>query len=221
MEPILTVIEARVIGALMEKEQSTPDYYPMTLNALVNACNQKNNRNPIVTYDEKLVAKTLEVLRAKNFIVRVTSSANRVPKYKHTLSTVYELSVQEEAVLCELLLRGPQTFGELKTRTERLYSVNSPEELETAINLLLSNPITPLIVKMPRQAGHKEQRYAHLLCGEPELLADEKTPRLEDATLAVMAENERIAELEAALEEIKRQISELRQEFSVFKQQFE
>lgn len=219
-ELVLSATEARVLGSLMEKELSTPDYYPMTLNALVNACNQKSNRNPIVNYDEKIVAKTLEDLRFKNLAIRIISSVNRVPKYKHALTSALDLTVQEQAVLCELMLRGPQTFGELKSRTERLYSVSSGDELQAALDLLMSRS-EPLIVKLPRQSGHKEQRFAQLLCGLPEIPTDDRPPKLEDATLAVIADNERIALLETALEQVQAEVEALRIEFAEFKRQFE
>src|SRR5687767_14451268 len=130
MQTILNEVEVRVLGALVEKQVTTPEYYPLTLNALVQACNQKNNRNPVVGFDEEMVSQALESLRGKNLVYVFYGSTSRVPKYKHMMEEVFVLSPQELAVMCVLMLRGPQTPGELRGRTERLYDFSSLEEVE-------------------------------------------------------------------------------------------
>src|SRR5438552_5725245 len=165
MPEILSAVEARVVGSLVEKQLTTPEYYPLTLNALVAACNQKNNREPVVSYDERTVTEALDALRDRNIVYVFYGSTSRVPKYKHMLPSVYELEPSEVAVIDVMLLRGPQTLGELRGRTERLYDVSGLGEVQETLDGLIQRD-EPLVVKLERQPGQKEARFAHLLSGE-------------------------------------------------------
>lgn len=214
-------VEVRVLGALIEKQVTTPEYYPLTLNALVHACNQTSNRDPVVAYDERTVAGALERLRAKKLARVVQTADGRVPKYRHVLNEVVELKAAELAVMCVLLLRGPQTVGELRGRTERLYSFSDLTYVEGTLQGLMERADGPLVVKLPRQAGRKESRYAHLLAGPVEVEEQPRSLRPEPAMAAVRAENERIAQLEGEVATLRRELDELRQQFSEFKKQFE
>jgi hypothetical protein len=222
-EKILDEIEVRVVASLLEKKMSTPDYYPMTLNALKNACNQSSNRDPVVSFDEKTVASAIERLREKGFARVVHATDSRVPKYKETLTEYFMLGNAESAVLCELMLRGAQTVGELKTRTNRMYVFIELTDVEEALTNLIEKPPRPLIVRLPRQPGQKEGRNAHLLAGEvnAEEIVPHHTPRVEAAMLEARAENERFAKLESEVETLKQELSNLKQQFEEFKKQFE
>ena len=206
----LNEAEVRVLGALMEKEVSTPEYYPLSLNALVNACNQKSNREPVVSYDEDTVESALAGLRQKGLAVRVSGHDMRVPKHAHRLSEVINLGRREAAVLCVLMLRGPQTPGELRGRTERLYQFDSLEAVDACLTRLMEWQPEPLIARLARQAGYKEPRYAHLLSGEPPAQpAAPAAPReTRDDALAQLQAT--VARLETDVEELKRQMAELR-----------
>src|SRR6476620_3195312 len=164
MPETLEPTEARILGALIEKQLTTPEYYPLTLNALINACNQKNNRDPVVSLDEKTVSDALERLRDRNLVYVFYGSTSRVPKYKHMLPSVYELDERETAVVAVLMLRGPQTLGELRERTGRLHEFAGLGEVQETLDTLTRRD-EPLVLKLERQAGQKEARYAHLLCG--------------------------------------------------------
>lgn len=217
---ILNPVEVRVLGSLIEKQVTTPEYYPLTLNALTNACNQISNRDPVVSFDEKTVVRAIESLREKQLAWMVTGSG-RVPKYEHRLAEALNLAEQEIAVLCVLMLRGPQTTGEIRGRTGRLYEFQELSEVELTLQALMSADPQPLVVKLPRQAGMKESRYAHLLAGEVQVEEHEAAPRLEPAALEVRAENERIARLEETVERLGQEFTELKQQFLDFKKQFE
>jgi uncharacterized protein YceH (UPF0502 family) len=219
LDQILTQVEVRVLGSLIEKEITTPEYYPLTLNALVNACNQISNRDPVVSFDERTVARALESLREKKLTWMVTG-IGRVPKYEHRFSEALKLAEQELAVLCVLMLRGPQTVGEIRGRTGRLYEFKELEEVDLTLQALMTAE-PPLAVKLPRQPGTKESRYAHLLAGEVQVEEREVAPRLEPATLEVRQENERIAKLEEELAHVRSELAELKQQFVDFKKQFE
>src|SRR4051812_3004950 len=193
--PPLTAAEVRVLGSLIEKQITTPDYYPLTLNALTNACNQLTNRDPVVAFDETTVVRALDGLRDKRLATLFAGAESRVAKYKHTLTDRLLLTPAEIAVLCVLMLRGPQTVGELRTRSERLFAFDTLPEVEETLNVLAARQSQPLVTKLPRQPGTKESRYAHLLAGPPEPASPTSTetgPRPEPATLVVRAENERI-----------------------------
>ncbi|HKR61168.1 MAG TPA: YceH family protein, partial [Pyrinomonadaceae bacterium] len=156
MSTILSDIEVRVLGSLVEKQITTPEYYPLTLNALTLACNQKNNRNPVSSYSESEVANALETLREKNLTYVFHGSTSRVPKYKHVMPEVMHLSPAETAVMCVLMLRGPQTAGELRGHGARLYEFSGLEEVDATLNGLVVHEPEPLVVRLPRQPGQKE-----------------------------------------------------------------
>lgn len=212
----LTEIEARVIGALIEKQLTTPEYYPLTLNALVAACNQKTNREPVVSYSEQTVQKSLDDLREKNLAYVFYGSTSRVPKYKHILDKVYELDAPQVAVLCVLMLRGAQTLGELRERTGRLYEFSGLGETSETLDSLVRRD-EPLVVKLERQPGQKEVRYAHLLSGEVDAAAYAK----ENLSSGKQAENERLENLERELGNLRGEFDSFRQTFEDFKRQFE
>lgn len=218
MPTILNDVEIRVLGSLVEKQLTTPEYYPLTLNALVAACNQKNNRNPVVAYDEQTVANALESLREKNLTYVFYGSTSRVPKYKHVLPEVMRLTPPQVAIMCVLMLRGSQTPGELRGNGSRLYEFSGLEEVEQTLNSLIANDTEPLVVRLPRQPGQKEVRFMHLLSGniDAEALAVEQpvvTPRVR--------ESDRINQLETEIASLKSDVEKLREQFGEFKKQFE
>jgi len=225
MDFILTPIEARVLGSLIEKQITTPDYYPLTLNALTNACNQKSNREPVMELDEKAVVRALDSLREKHLVWQVKTAGSRVSKYEQDMKKLFKFSPQEIAILCVLLLRGPQTLGELRTRAARMYEFKDLAETEETLqNLMERGEDDPFVVKLPRQVGRKESRYAHLFCGEPPSLEsgdeDEDFPP-EPARLEIIAENERIAALEQKVADLQAEVEELKHRFAEFAKQFE
>jgi uncharacterized protein len=201
VEHMLNEAEVRVLGSLIEKEITTPDYYPLSLNALTAACNQSSNRNPVTHFDEAIVAAAVDSLREKKLVHFVDRSEARVTKYRHVLYEAMNLSRPAIAVICVLMLRGPQTIGEIRTRTNRLYDFASPEQVEATVNSLMSGE-SPLVVRLPRQAGQKEVRYAHLLSGEVRLTDQEPEPELD-----------RIGKLEKEVEDLKKQFEEFRKQF--------
>lgn len=219
---LLNDIEVRVLGSLMEKQMTTPEYYPLTLNALLHACNQISNRDPVVSFDEKTIAQALESLREKNLAYVFYGADSRVPKYKHVMPEIFHLSRPETAVLCVLMLRGPQTIGELRGRTGRMYEFADLTEVESTVEKLAAREDEPLIKRLPRQAGKKDSRYAHLLAGE--IAVEEqpaRTPRVEPVVLEVRAENEKISKLESEVQQLREEVNDLRQRFDEFKKQFE
>lgn len=206
----------------MEKQMTTPEYYPLTLNALLHACNQISNRDPVVSFDEKTIAQALESLREKNLAYVFYGADSRVPKYKHVMPEIFHLSRPETAVLCVLMLRGPQTIGELRGRTGRMYEFADLAEVESTVEELAAREDEPLIKRLPRQAGKKDSRYAHLLAGE--IAVEEqpaRTPRVEPVVLEVRAENEKISKLESEVQQLREEVNDLRQRFDEFKKQFE
>jgi uncharacterized protein YceH (UPF0502 family) len=211
----LTEIEARIVAALVEKQLTTPEYYPLTLNALIAACNQKTNREPVTNYDEAAVSRSLEELRDKNIVYVFYGSTSRVPKYKHMLPQVYELEPSETAVMCVLMLRGPQTIAEIKERTGRLYDFRDLNDVNETLESLMKRD-EPLITRLERAPGQKEARYAHLLSGE----VTSYTPP-ERASRGGAANDERVEKLEQELESLKNELGAFRQEFENFKKQFE
>lgn len=219
--PLLNANEVRVLGSLVEKQIATPDYYPLTLNALTNACNQLSNREPVVSLDETTVVRALDGLRDKRLATLFSGAESRVAKYKHTLNDRLLLTPAETALLTVLMLRGPQTIGELRTRSERLFAFDNLAEVETALDALAAREPLPLVAKLPRQPGTKESRYAHLLSGPLETAPRDVAPRAEPATLAVRAENERIAKLEEETTALRHELAELKQQFAEFRKQFE
>ncbi|MET0625779.1 MAG: YceH family protein [Pyrinomonadaceae bacterium] len=224
METLLNESEVRVVGSLVEKQVTTPDYYPLTLNALVHACNQISNRDPVVQYDEREVADAVDSLRAKNLVYIFYGADSRVPKYKHMAREVYGLTDAELAALCVLMLRGPQTIGEVRGRTGRLHEFADLREVEETLDALARRD-DPLVTKLPRQAGRKEARYAHLLSGQPvveeeaEAQTSPAAPRASAATRA--GDGERVARLEAEVERLSGEVAEMRRQFEEFRRQFE
>jgi uncharacterized protein YceH (UPF0502 family) len=213
MQLVLDAEEVRVLGSLLEKEITTPEYYPLSLNALLNACNQKSNRDPVVHFDEETLERAVYTLRDKGLLVSITGAGSRVPKYSHRLSEKLNLGRRELAVLCELMLRGPQTLGELRTRAERMHSFDDLAEVESVLDRM-----PELAVKLPRRPGEKEARYAHLLSGVPEFA---NPPADEAAEAAAPPRSGRIAELEAEVAQLRREIDDLKQQFAAFQKQFE
>ena len=214
----LNDIEVRVLGSLVEKQVTTPEYYPLTLNALTLACNQKNNRGPVTSYDETAVANALETLREKNLAYVFYGSTSRVPKYKHVITEVMHLSAAELAVMCVLMLRGPQTPGELATRAYRLHEFSGLEEVDATLNALISREPDALVMRLPRQAGQKETRYAHLLSGKVSV----EVERQDSAPARGRSrDSDKVAALEAEVETLKAEVGMLKTQFESFKKQFE
>lgn len=220
METLLSEAEVRVLGSLAEKQVTTPDYYPLTMNALVHACNQISNRDPVVQYEERLVAEAVDTLRLKNLVYIFYGAESRVPKYKHMMREVYSLSAPELAALCVLMLRGPQTVGEVRGRTGRMYEFSDLREVETTLEGL-SQRDEPLVVKLPRQAGRKEARYAHLLSGRPVVEEEAEAQPAAAAPRPRPGEPERVARLEAEVERLSGELAEMRRRFDEFRKQFE
>ena len=219
MERPLNEVEARVLGSLIEKQVTTPEYYPLTLNALVLACNQKSNRHPVVSFDEATVAAAVESLRDKNLVYVFYGSGSRVPKYKHVAPEILGLDARELAVMCVLMLRGPQTAGELRARTDRLYDFSGPEEVEETLASLIAKEPEPLVAKLPRQPGQKEGRFAHLLSGE--VSAEEQSEGGEAGSAPGRSPApDRYTKLEQEVETLREQLESLRREFEDFKNQF-
>jgi uncharacterized protein YceH (UPF0502 family) len=208
-------VEVRVLGALMEKEVATPEYYPLSLNALVNACNQKSNREPVVSYDEDTVETALAGLRAKGLAARISGHDMRVPKHAHRLPEVINLGRREAAVLCLLMLRGPQTAGELRGRTERLYQFDDLEAVDACLTRLMEWQPEPLVSRLPRQVGYKEVRYVHLLSGEPQTPAVAQTPSVRETR------DDLVARLQARVDRLEAEFADLKRQFAEFKKQFE
>ena len=218
MEFLLTEVEARVLGSLVEKDATTPDYYPLSLNALVNACNQKSNRDPFMSLDENTVRDALTSLQEKRLAGPVNSADSRVTKYEHRMQEVFNFSRGENAVLCVLLLRGPQTPGELRGRTERMHRFNDLDEVQFALQRLMQRD-PPLAKVLPRQPGTKESRYVHLLSGDFDVAAALLPTRL--ASGEGSANSDRIEELEENVILLRREIENLKQQFAGFRKQFE
>ena len=218
MNATLNEYELRALGALVEKHIATPDYYPMTLNALVNACNQKNHRDPVVSYDETIVAKALDSLREKNLAYVFHGSEARAPKYGHLFPKAFDLSEAEIPLMCVLILRGPQTSGELRSRAQHLRKFESLAEVETLLQGL-SLRDEPLIVRLPRQPGSRESRFAHLLGGPVEMEQREAPPHQAPSVQQTQAENDRIANLEEEVASLRQELSELKQQFAEFKRE--
>jgi uncharacterized protein YceH (UPF0502 family) len=201
----LDAAEARVLGSLLEKEIATPEYYPLSLNALVNACNQKSNREPVVSFDDDTVEAALETLRTKGLALRSTGRDSRVPKHAQRFTEASNLGRREAAVICVLLLRGPQTTGELRGRTERLYTFDDLEAVESTLHRLHE---MGFVKQLPRQAGFKEPRWAHLLCGDVDVSEAAPAP-VERGP----GDRERIARLETELADLRREFDDFRRRF--------
>ena len=218
MDDQLTDVEARVLGSLIEKEMTTPEYYPLSLNALTNACNQSSNREPVVQYDEATVGDAVESMRKRALVRAVQQSGSRVMKYRHLLGETMTLDARQAALLGVLLLRGRQTLAELRTRASRLTSFESLEEVESVLTELSSRSPSSLVVRLPRRPGQKEARYAHLLSGE--VTVDTSEPPAAVAGRPA-ADGERIAALEEGIQELRSEVADLRHQLEAFRKQFE
>jgi uncharacterized protein YceH (UPF0502 family) len=216
MPLILNETEVRVLGSLIEKQLTTPEYYPLTLNALIAACNQKSNRDPVVSYDENTVTRALESLREKNLVYVFYGSGSRVVKYKHMFPNVYELDSAETAVMDVLMLRGLQTVGEIRGRTDRLHEFSTLGEVQETLDKLASRDL-PLIVRLERQAGQKDARYAHLLSGNIDIAS---LPTARERSTGG-GQGDRIEKLESEIEALKGELAAIREEFAEFRKQFE
>jgi len=214
----LTDTETRVLGSLIEKDISTPDYYPLSLNALVNACNQKNNRDPVMTLDEQSVRDALAALQEKRLAGPASGVDSRVSKYEHRLQEVFNFDRREIAVLCVLLLRGPQTPGELRSRTERMYHFEALDDVVSTLDRLGQRD-PPLLAVLPRQPGTKEFRYTHLFSGQPP--AQEVAQPPSAAQPRSEAGADRLGKLEEDVSALRGDVTELQQQFAAFRKLFE
>ena len=215
---ILTEVETRVLGSLVEKELTTPDYYPLSLNALVNACNQKSNRDPMMNLNENAVSQALRSLEKEGLAGPADGMDNRVTKFEHRLQEAFNFDRREIAILCELLLRGPQTPGELRSRAERMHPFEDLGQVQSTLQRLAQRE-PPLVKMLPRQPGTKEARYAHLLSGDVQIQAPAAAPEV------VVAHNtsdgERIARLENDVATLQNEVANLKQQLAAFRKQFE
>lgn len=216
MDSMLTHEEVRVLGCLMEKKMTTPEYYPLSLNALITACNQKSNRDPVVTYDEQTVLQAIDGLKKKQLAFE--SNLSRVTRYEERFDRDRNFNSQEAAVMCMLMLRGPQTAGEIRGRTERLHSFDSLEEVSSTLNNLAS---VGLVERAPRKAGHKEVRYAHLMCGQPQNVDAGDSVKQAHSSQDKPDDTERLAVLEKKVEALSSELDELKQSFLALRRQFE
>jgi uncharacterized protein YceH (UPF0502 family) len=216
MNLLLTEIEVRVLGSLIEKDITTPDYYPLSLNALVNACNQKNNREPVMTLDEGSVSQALATLQEKRLAGPASGADSRVTKYEHRLQEVFNFDRREIAILCVLLLRGPQTPGELRGRTERMYRFEALDDVISTLDRLGQRP-PPLVAMLPRQPGTKESRYMHLFSGD----APATEPMPTHVPSSAIQNTDRLARLENEVLELRKEIAEMQQQLAIFRKQFE
>lgn len=217
----LTPIETRVLGSLIEKDITTPDYYPLSLNALVNACNQKNNRDPVMTLDEAAVREALATLQEKRMAGPASGADSRVTKYEHRLQEVFNFDRREIAIVCVLLLRGAQTPGELRGRTDRMYRFEALEDVVSTLDRLAQRE--PALVRaLARQPGTKEVRYMHLFSGEPpEHLLQPTAGKAASPEAGGESNSERIAALEQEVSRLRAELSEVQQQLSAFRKQFE
>ena len=217
MPEILTAEEVRVLGSLIEKQLTTPEYYPLTLNSLTAACNQKSNRDPVVNFDEATIQTAVDSLREKNLVYLFYGSTSRAVKYKHMMPGVFDLNEAEVAVMCVLMLRGPQTLGEIRERTGRLHEFSGMGEVNETLDRLAGRD-EPLVARLERMPGQKEGRFAHLLSGPIDLeslnFGRERSP-------ATPASTERIETLEAEVGKLRSELESFRSEFAEFRKQFD
>jgi uncharacterized protein len=225
MELLIDAVAIRILGCLIEKEVTTPDYYPLSLNGLVNACNQKSNRDPIMQLSEEEVECGIDVLKEKHLVWKRSVAGARVFKYEHNFKSIIPVTTQEIAVLCVLMLRGAQTIGEIRLRTERLCTFSSIEETEKVVRQLIAREDGPFVIELPRQAGRKESRFMHLFCGkERALLFANSTDVAGEASIPVpgaKSAGERISDLETSVSQLQSELQALRHEFDALKQALE
>lgn len=218
MNLALNEVEARVLGALLEKEITTPDYYPLSLNALVNACNQKSNRDPMMNLDEDAVGSALRGLHDNSLARSVSAADSRVTKYEHRLQEAFNFDRREAAIFCELLLRGPQTPGELRSRAERMHHFDDLSEVQSALQRLV-NRQPPLVKVLARQPGTKESRYIHVLSGDVE---PANSSAVRETPAVTSRDNvDKFSRLESEVAELRKDIADLKQQFAAFRKQFE
>ncbi|MGH9885981.1 MAG: YceH family protein [bacterium] len=211
----LDAAAVRVLGALVEKEATTPDNYPLTLNALVAACNQTSNREPVMALEEDAVSRTIEDLRRRSLVRAVQRSDSRTMRYRHLLTETMSLEGPELAALSVLMLRGAQTTGEVKTRAGRLYDFRDLAQVEAAMDALAARQPSPLATRLPRRPGQKEARYAHLLSGEPAMDSEEHAPPTPSH------DGNRLDELQAAVDGLRAELAMLRATFEEFRKEFQ
>lgn len=212
MDFVLDAVEARVLGCLIEKERATPEYYPLTLNALIAACNQKSNRDPEMQLDEPTVSKALDTLRLKGLVYLSHTAGGRVPKHAHQVEKFYTFTPQEFGILCLLLLRGPQTPGELRSRAGRLCPYANPAEVETVLQELVTRPGGPFVVKLARQPGQSASRYAHLMSGPVEVGESASVPVAQPSDSATPADKDRLSAIEKEVAILRSEIAQLKQQ---------
>jgi len=218
MDILLSDVENRVLGSLVEKELTTPEYYPLSLNALVNACNQKSNRDPVMNLDEEAVREALRALDKKGLAGAADNMVSRVSKYEHRLQEAYNFTRHEIAILAELLLRGPQTPGELRSRADRMHKFDDLGIVQSTLQRLMKRE-PPLVKVLPRQPGTKEARYAHLLSGDVKMPPPDSAAGV--AVTSGASGGDRIARLEGQVENLQSEIADLKQQFAAFRKQFE
>ncbi len=218
MDILLNEVESRVLGSLIEKELTTPDYYPLSLNALVNACNQKSNRDPYMNLDEDAVREALRGLNQKELAGPADNMESRVKKYEHRLQEAFNFTRHEIAILCELLLRGPQTPGELRSRADRMHRFDDLGIVQSTLQRLMKRE-PPLVKLLPRQPGTKEARYAHLLSGDVE--SWEREPEPGPIVISGSSMGEQIMRLEGEVAVLQKEVADLKQQFADFRKQFE
>ena len=214
----LSPVETRVLGALVEKDITTPDYYPLSLNALVNACNQKNNREPVMSLDENAVRDALEGLQQRNLAGPASGADSRVTKYEHRLQEAFNFTRGETAIVCVLLLRGPQTPGELRGRTERMFRFETLDDVQSTLQRLMQRE-PPLAKILPRQPGTKEARYMHLFSGVIEDTDVARTPS--SASAVIEHDPDRLTSLEHEVRELRKEVADLKEQVAAFRRQFE
>jgi uncharacterized protein YceH (UPF0502 family) len=220
MDILLSEVEARVLGSLIEKDLTTPEYYPLSLNALLHACNQKSNRDPFMSLDEDAVRQALRALEKKELAGPADNMESRVSKFEHRLQEAYNFTRHEIAILCELLLRGPQTPGELRSRADRMHKFEDLGIVQSTLQRLMKRE-PPLVKVLPKQPGTKEVRYAHLLCGD--VAGWEPAPESGVATgsTAGSQNGDRITRLEEEVAGLREQVADLKQQLAAFRKQFE
>jgi len=215
---ILSEVETRVLGSLVEKELTTPEYYPLSLNALVNACNQKSNRDPVMNLNQNAVSQALRTLDKEDLAGPADAMDNRVTKFGHRLQEAFNFDRRETAILCELLLRGPQTPGELRSRAERMHPFDDLGQVLSTLQRL-SQREPPMVKLLPRQPGTKEARYSHLLSDDVQTQAPQAAP--EAAVIHSTADSQRIARLENEVVALQNEVADLKQQLAAFRKQFE
>lgn len=222
MELELNPTEIRVLGCLLEKERTTPDYYPLTLNALMNACNQKSNRAPVMALGKSIILQTLDDLRMNHKLaVEISSSGSRVPKYRHSIRDHWKFTPAQEAILCELFVRGPQTAGDLRAHASRIYPFENLQQVDQTLEGLADWQEGALVIKLPSEPGRRESRWAHLFSGAVEFIDPEPGCDMQSATTAPSTQSNRIAALENRVAELSSELDELRKTMEDFRAAFD